>query len=40
MTKRLTIAALAILFAVLFHNAMLADKAALCERGVMTLEEC
>lgn len=40
MTKRLIIAALAILFAVLFHNAMQADKAALCERGVMTLEEC
>lgn len=40
MTRRLTIAALAILFGVLFHNAMQADKAALCERGEMTLEEC
>lgn len=40
MTKRLIIAAVAVLFVVLFHNAMMADKAALCERGAMTLEEC
>ena len=38
--KRITIAALAALAAVLFHHAMLADKASLCAAGTMTLEEC
>ncbi len=38
--NRLIIAALALLFVVLFHNAMQADKAALCERGAMTIEQC
>lgn len=40
MSRRIAIAALAAFAAVLFHNAMLADKASLCAAGTMTIEEC
>lgn len=38
--QRLIVAALAALAAVLFHHAMMADKASLCAAGTMTIEEC
>ena len=40
MTKRIIVAALALAAVLLFHNAMMADKASLCAAGTMAIEEC